>query len=92
VKRLIFGMFLLAALAAALHPLYASEPPMAPFATCNKGKCWIAEKDYKTYRAWHFALIDRMRELQIQNGDLAKEVDTLEKRLISNAFCERHRD
>ena len=91
-KRLIFVLFVIACFAAALHPLYASEPPFAPFAKCDKGKCWMNEKDYKTYRAWHFALMERMTELSQQNRELSGEVEGLQKQLVANAFCERHRD
>lgn len=90
VRRLITVLFVLVALALALHPLYASEPPFAPFATCADGKCVMSEADYNAYRAWHFALLERMQSLQRQNADLSDAVGTLQAKLVRNAYCEGH--
>ena len=91
-KILLMCLFALAALVVALHPLYASEPPLAPFAVCNKGKCVMSEKDYETYRAWHFALIERMQALSEQNSELLDALADAKQKIMAEAFCERHRD
>lgn len=88
--RLITALFFLLLIALALTPLYA-DPPFAPFAVCKDGKCVMSESDYKTYRAWHFALIDRMRELNDQNAELQGAVDRLQGVIARNAYCEGHK-
>ena len=92
VKRhiFIFALFAVLLIALSLTPLYASEP-FAPIAECNDGRCSMSEADYKAYREWHFALLDRLRAVNEQNAQLAQEVDALQARLVRNAYCEGHR-
>ena len=90
VKRVITTLFVVLLLVLALHPLYASEP-FAPIAECNDGRCSMSEADYKAYREWHFALLDRLRDVNKQNAILSEEIDALQERLARNAYCEGHR-